>query len=186
MAARYTGTTMPLEDFRKERIKKLEVLRKAGIDPYPAVSQRTHAIADALASFDALADGKHSLVLAGRVMAKREHGGLVFLDLNDGTGVLQVLIKRDTLGDERFQLLADTLDIGDFIEVAGPLFVTKRQERTLEASSWSMLAKSLLPPPEKWHGLQDADERFRTRYLNLTFNPEVKKKFELRTRIIQE
>ncbi len=177
---------MPLEDFRKERIKKLEMLRKAGIDPYPAVSQRTHAIADALASFDALADGKHSLVLAGRVMAKREHGGLVFLDLNDGTGVFQVLIKRDTLGDERFQLLADTLDIGDFIEVAGPLFVTKRQERTLEASSWSMLAKSLLPPPEKWHGLQDADERFRKRYLDLTFNPEVKKKFELRTRIIQE
>ncbi len=176
---------MALDDFRNERLKKLEALRAAGINPYPATSERTHAIGDVLAAFDELAAG-HVLVLAGRVMARREHGGLVFLDLDDGTGTIQVLVKRDTLGDAQFQLLLDTLDIGDFIEATGTLFVTKREERTLEATSWRMLTKSLLPLPEKWHGLQDADERFRKRYLDLIFNPDVRATFEMRTRIIQE
>lgn len=182
---------MPIEDFRSERIKKLEALKKAGVDPYPGTSRRTHTIADAIAKFDALSEEKHAIVIAGRVMARREHGGLMFLDLNDGTGLpgqetMQVLAKRDKLGDEQFDRLLSAIDIGDFTEVVGTLFLTNRKERTLEAASWSILAKSLLPLPEKWHGLQDADERFRKRYLDLVFNPEVRKKFELRTKIIRE
>ncbi len=171
---------MGLEDIRNERIKKLEKLQNS----YPAESRRTHLIVDILKKFSVLAKGKKKVSLVGRLMAKREHGGSMFLDLRDATGKVQLFLKKDVLG-ESYDLALDTVDIGDFIEAEGRPFKTKRGEETIEVGGWKMLAKSLRPLPEKWHGLQDIEERFRKRYLDLLMNPEIRGRFELRSRIIR-
>ncbi len=176
---------MALDEIRKTKIKKVEELRKSGIDPYPAISGRTHSIAEALDRFDELAASKEGVVLAGRVMASRGHGGSIFFDINDGSEKMQGYAKEDVLGKDDFKLFHDFVDIGDFIEIKGNLFKTKKEESTLEVKSFKILSKALLPLPEKWHGLQDVEERFRKRYLDLLMNPEVKDKFIKRSRIIQ-
>ena len=175
---------MALEDIRKTKIEKIKELRKAGIDPYPANSERTHSVSEALDEFDELAASEKDIVLAGRMTAKREHGGSMFFDINDSTRI-QGYAKEDVLGKEDFRVFHDLVDIGDFIEIKGHLFKTKKEENTLEVKSFKILAKALLPLPEKWHGLQDVEERFRKRYLDLLMNPEVKDKFIKRSRIIQ-
>ncbi len=174
---------MPLDDIKQARLDKLNHLRKAGVDPYPAKSWYTHNVAQVVESFDTLVEEKRHAVLVGRVMAKREHGGSTFGDMYDGTGTIQVFFKQDILGDKEYQLMSDTLDIGDFIEVSGKLFLTKRGEKTLEVEKYRMLTKTLLPLPEKWHGLQDVEERLRKRYLDVLFNPKVKQAFETRAKI---
>ncbi|HZZ99460.1 MAG TPA: lysine--tRNA ligase [Candidatus Paceibacterota bacterium] len=171
---------MALEDIKNARLAKLRELRKAGIDPYPAVSHRTISVAEALERFDTLADSNEEVILSGRIMAKREHGGSAFFDINDGGTKIQAFIKEDVVGAEQFKQFQDFFDIGDFIEVAGTLFKTKKEERTVEVKHFMMLTKSLLPLPEKWHGLQDTEERFRKRYLDLIFNEDVRKKFQMR------
>lgn len=175
---------MPLGDIRSERIKKLERLQKDGLDPYPAETRRTHLIGEVLKKFGALAKSKKKISVVGRAMAKREHGGSMFLDLRDTTGQIQLFLKKDILG-EGYGLAVETLDIGDFLGVEGKLFRTKRGEETIEVGHWKMLAKSLRPLPEKWHGLQDVEERFRKRYLDLLMNPEVRVRFETRSKIIK-
>src|SRR3989344_3877609 len=169
---------MALEEIRKVKIDKVKALREAGIDPYPTVSQRTHSIKEVLNNFDILSDSKKEIVLAGRVMAKREQGGLIFFDINDG-GKIQGLSKEDVLSD-KFKLFQDFVDIGDFVEVKGALFKTKRDEKTIEVKDWKILAKALLPLPEKWHGLQDIEERLRKRYLDIIFNSDSKEIVEKR------
>lgn len=168
---------MALDEIRKTKIEKVKALRKAGIDPYPAVSKRTHSVDEALANFDELAASQREIVLAGRVMAKREHGGSVFFDFNDGSGKIQGFIKEDTVGKEKFEQFKESFDIGDFVEVKGTLFKTKAGEKTLLAVGYELLAKALLPLPEKWHGLEDIEERLRKRYLDLIMNPEEKEIF---------
>lgn len=174
---------MALEEIRNERVKKLEKLRESGIDPYPARTRRTHLIAEILNKFVAFEKTGKPVVAAGRIMAKREHGGSMFLDVRDESGKIQIYFKKDVLG-EQYDLGIDTIDIGDFIEIEGRLFKTKKEEETLEISNWVMLAKSLRPLPEKWHGLQDVEERFRKRYLDLLMNEEVRRRFELRSVLI--
>ncbi len=168
---------MPLDDIKQARLEKLDAIKQAGNNPFPAISARTHTAAEALASFDELSVSKGEVVLAGRVMAVRGHGAITFMDLQDGTGTMQVLFKNEKP--------SDFVDIGDFIEAAGTLFTTKKNEKTLEAATWKILAKSLLPLPEKWHGLVDVEERYRKRYLDLLMNPEVREKFVKRAQIIQ-
>ncbi len=177
---------MPLDDIRQVRIEKLNKLQKAGVDPYPAKSWRTHTIAQALEDFDKHAEDKDRLVLVGRVMARREHGGSTFFDLEDGSGRVQVYFKKDVVGDMEYDFLSETVDMGDFIECYGFLFKTRKEERTLEVEKYRMLSKSLLPLPEKWHGLTDVEERYRKRYLDLIFNPETRAQFKVRTKIINE
>jgi len=174
-----------IEEIRKTKIEKVKKLRKAGIDPYPAESKRTHAISKVLVDFDGLAVDKTKIVLAGRIMAMRGHGGAIFFDIDDGEGRIQAYIKQDVVGGENFERFKDLVDVGDFVEVGGFLFLTKKEEKTIEVEFYNILAKSLLPLPEKWHGLQDVEERFRKRYLDLLMNPEVKQKFIKRSRIIQ-
>ncbi len=125
---------MALEEIRNERIKKLEILRENGIDPYPAHTERVFTIAEIIKKFASLTRSKKPTITAGRIMAKREHGGSMFVDLRDETGVLQSFFKEDVLG-EFYKLAIDTLDIGDFIEVSGKPFQTKRGEKTIEAAS---------------------------------------------------
>lgn len=177
---------MALDEIRQVRLDKLNKLIKRGIDPYPAKSWRSHTIDDALDNFDQLSQEKIRLVLVGRVLAHREHGGSTFLDIEDYSGRTQIYFKKDVLGETEYNFFNETVDIGDFIEVYGFLFKTKKDERTLEVEKYRMLSKSLLPLPEKWHGLTDVEERYRKRYLDLIFNPEVRAKFKVRTKLVNE
>ena len=176
---------MPLDDIRQARLEKIDKLKKAGSNPYPGSASRTHIISKALDDFDKLAESKGNVVLTGRVMAKREHGGSTFLDIYDGTDKIQLLFKEDVVGEKEYRFFLETIDVGDFVEAGGFLFKTKREERTLEVKNYKILSKSLLPLPEKWHGLQDVEERYRKRYLDLLFNIEEKNKFKARARIIE-
>lgn len=177
---------MSLDDIRNERIRKLEILKEKGVEPYPASVKRDFSVAEALKNFSKLAKSKKPSHLVGRIMAIRGHGGAVFFDINDGSASIQAFIKKDEVGDEQFSLFHDTADIGDFVELKGNFFLTKKKEKTLKVLKWRMAAKSLRPLPEKWHGLQDIEERFRKRYLDLLVNEETKKRFVLRSKIISE
>ncbi|MFN7088675.1 MAG: lysine--tRNA ligase, partial [Candidatus Paceibacteria bacterium] len=176
---------MALDEIRKTKIEKIKKLRKAGIESYPAVSERTHSISEALLNFDDLSNSGKETILAGRVMAKREHGGSVFFDINDGSGKIQGLIKEDVVGKNEFNHFGEFIDRGDFVEVKGTLLKTKTGEKTLLAASYRLLSKALLPLPEKWHGLEDTEERLRKRYLDLVMHPEEKEIFIKKARFWQ-
>ena len=175
-----------IDEIRKARLKKLKAIENRGFLAYPGQTKRTHTGELALKDFSKLARAKKEIVLVGRIMSLRQHGGLTFAHIEDETDKIQIVFKKDRIGEKSYKFFLDNFDIGDFIETRGILFKTKKGEKTLEVQDFKILAKSLLPLPEKWHGLKDVEERFRKRYLDLIFNPEVKKKFELRTRIIQE
>ena len=175
-----------IDELRLERLKKLEILTKKGINPYPVLCDRDLSIADTLEDFSRLSKRRRTLAIAGRVMAKREHGGSVFLDCDDGTGAMQAYIKKDNIGNEAYELFKNTIDVGDFISVRGKLFSTKRREKTIEAHSWQMLAKSLRPLPDKWHGISNVEEKFRKRYLDILMSPDVLERFKIRARMLQE
>lgn len=175
-----------LDEIRNERLKKLEILKEQGINPYPVSSSREMDLSEALSQFTKLSKRKKPLTLAGRVMAMRGQGALVFVDLDDGTEKIQALFKKGDTPDDVMSLFKDTVDVGDIVEVKGSLFITKRKEKTLLAKDWTMLAKSLRPLPDKWHGLQDIEERFRRRYLDTLMSPEVRGKFIERSKIISE
>ena len=175
-----------INELREIRIKKLEAIKNSGISAYPSKNKRTHQIAAALKNFASLSRLKKEIVLVGRMMSRREHGGSLFLDIEDGTGLIQSYFRKNRLGEKGYNFFLDNFDLGDFIEIRGILFKTKKGEKTIEAITYKLLSKALLPLPEKWHGLQDVEERFRKRYLDLVFNKEIKKKFEIRSRVIQE
>ncbi|OGN34235.1 MAG: lysine--tRNA ligase [Candidatus Yanofskybacteria bacterium RIFCSPLOWO2_02_FULL_47_9b] len=176
---------MALDEIRKVKIEKLEKLRKAGIDPYPASTRRSMSVAEAVQNFDKLSEAKDEVILAGRMMARREHGGSIFFDMDDGSGRIQGFIKEDVVGAEMFERFRDLFDTGDIIEVAGHLFKTKKEERTVEVKHCVILSKALLPLPEKWHGLTDVEERFRKRYLDLALNEDIRQTFKTRAVVIK-
>lgn len=169
-----------LKDLRENRIKKLKALEEQGVSPYPAKTKRTHTIGDVLRDFAKLKKAGRKVTVAGRLMAQRGHGGAMFFDLQDGTGKIQVLFRKNKVGPKAFKLFKDYFDIGDFVEVGGVVTKTKTGEKTIESTGIRMLTKSLLPLPEKWHGLKDEEERLRKRYLDIIFNPEVKEMIEKR------
>jgi len=175
-----------IEEIRTDRKRKLELLKEKGMNPYPTRTKRSLSIADALVSFAKLARANKKITLAGRVMAIRGQGALVFFNLRDGDAMIQGFLKRDELSEDLLTLFQDTIDIGDFVECTGTLFVTKRKEKTILVKNWAILAKSLRPLPDKWHGLQDVEERFRKRYLDMLMSAEVRERFILRSRIITE
>jgi lysyl-tRNA synthetase class 2 len=163
-----------IDELRKIRVEKLKKLEQAGILAYPAKTQRTNTIEEALKSFSKIFGKLGTIVLVGRIIAKREHGKMVFLNIEDGTGKIQVLIKEDMVGSSGFKLFSEHFDIGDFVEIKGKLFKTKKGEKTIQTENYKMLAKALLPLPEKWHGLCDTEECLRKRYLDILSNPEIK------------
>lgn len=175
---------MAIEDIRKVRLEKLEKIKAKGIDPYPAESHKTHYINEAISDFDNLQKNETKITIAGRVMSLRGQGAIIFSDIFDGTGKFQALFKRDEMSEKDFDFWNEVIDMGDFVEVTGKVFVTKRGERTLQVESWNILSKSLLPLPEKWHGLQDTDERFRKRYLDTLMDENVRNRFVVRSKII--
>ncbi|MEX0913040.1 MAG: lysine--tRNA ligase [Candidatus Paceibacterota bacterium] len=166
-----------LEEIRQDRIKKRELLRGAGMDPYPASSKRTHELKVALANFEELSEEETGVTLAGRVLSIRRHGGSAFADIDDGTARIQIFFSRDIIGKRLFDLLNDTIDPGDFIEAAGTLFYTKRGAEALTASDWRVLTKSLQAVPSEHFGIKDEDERYRKSYLDLLLDPERRELF---------
>ena len=174
-----------IQEIRKGRIKKADHLKKIGELAYPASSKRTHEIATLQKEFASLAKTEKEVTAVGRIRSIREHGGSTFLHIEDATGQMQAYLKKDGVGEKAYQEFLKTFDVGDFAQVRGVLFLTKRGEKTIQVSSVKMLAKSLLPLPGKWHGLKDEEERYRKRYLDLIFNKEVKEKFEKRTLILK-
>ncbi|MFA4831118.1 MAG: amino acid--tRNA ligase-related protein, partial [Patescibacteria group bacterium] len=158
-----------INDEREIRLKKLIELRAVGIDPYPAKSERTRTLAEA---FTVKTGG--SVKVAGRIMSKREMGKIIFCHLQDESALMQIVFKQDELGEDRYRLFEKKIDWADIIEVAGERFATKAGEESILVKAWKLLAKTLLPLPDKFHGLQDEELRFRKRYLDLIMNPEVK------------
>jgi lysyl-tRNA synthetase class 2 len=158
---------------REDRLKKLNELRSAGINPYPARCGKDHSAAQTLENFEALEASGASVRLAGRLRALRGHGNLTFAQLQDGSGQIQLAFSKKELTDpESYKTLDKYIDMGDFVEVAGPVFVTHKGEKSVMVKEWKLLAKALLPLPEKWHGLKDEEDRFRKRYLDLLLNDE--------------
>ncbi|PIV38719.1 MAG: lysine--tRNA ligase, partial [Candidatus Portnoybacteria bacterium CG02_land_8_20_14_3_00_45_8] len=177
---------MSLEKIREDRLEKLNNLKAAGIDVYPAKATRQRQlIGAALENFDDWARQKKEICLIGRLRLIRVHGGSTFANLEDISGQIQIYFKEDQLGKKDYALLIDNFDMGDFVEVAGELFQTQKGERTLLVKKYRMLAKALSQLPDKWHGLQDVEERFRRRYLDLLMNKETKVRFKTRSEIIK-
>ena len=164
-----------LEELRETRIKKLQLLKDAGMNPYPAKVPKTHTLKDLRDNFEKI--GTEKVDVAGRVMAIRGQGAILFVVLNDGTDKFQTVFKKDTIEESLFDLFVNAVDIGDFISVNGTLFTTDRGEKSVLVSSWTIATKSLLPLPEKWHGITDEDERLRKRYLDLLMDQEKKDLF---------
>lgn len=172
-----------LEELRQERLSKLTKLKRVGLEPFPIESRVALPLAQVRKNFSALLK-RRNLRLAGRVMALRQQGAVIFFDFADGTGRLQGLFKQGEINAKELELFLETVDLGDFVAVEGHLFLTKTQEKTICVKKWFMLAKSLRPLPEKWHGLKDVEERFRRRYLDTLMSPAVKGRFILRSRLV--
>lgn len=175
-----------LEEIKKVRVAKSENLRQAGVDLYPATVKKTHSAAEVHGFFDTLASAVEPIFLCGRVRAIRSHGGSAFLDIEDETGQVQIFLREDRLGADTYKLFQENTDLGDFVEVSGRLFKTKKDEKTLECDTFRVIAKALRPIPEEWYGLKDTEERLRHRYLDLILNKGVKEVFRNRSRLLAD
>ena len=175
-----------LDDIIKERIKKLRELQKLGVNPYPEKVNRQFTIGEVLNHFTSWSKTKKKISLVGRIWSIRGHGGVMFCDIQDETGKLQLVLKTDILTGEKMKFFEKYFDIGDFLCSQGTLFITQKGEKSLLVNKFTLLTKSLRPLPKAWFGLEDAEERFRRRYLDLLENEEVKKRFTLRSKIITE
>ena len=166
-----------LEEIRNIRLQKLAKLRSLGIDPYPSKYSRVSISVSS-------ARQKHgkSVSIVGRLWRWRQHGQVIFADLRDASGEIQLMFAKNKLAD-KFDLL-QYFDVGDFLGVSGEIITTQAGEITIDIAYFELLAKTLRPIPNEWDGLKDVEERYRKKYLDLLLNSEIKTKFELRTKII--
>ncbi|OGP69067.1 MAG: lysine--tRNA ligase [Deltaproteobacteria bacterium RBG_13_53_10] len=176
-------------DLLQQRIKKLEALKREGIDPFPNDFKATHTSSGIHETYGSLSDEElkshqETLSLSGRIMAIRNFGKASFVQIQDRKGRIQAYLQRNLIGDKAFQILKK-VDIGDFVGVEGKIFRTRTGELTIHVEGFRLLVKSLHPLPEKWHGLTDVEIRYRHRYLDLVANPKVKETFMTRVRAIQ-
>ncbi|HHT09617.1 MAG TPA: lysine--tRNA ligase [Atribacter sp.] len=169
----------------EEQTKKLQELRNLGIDPYGVPFPEKHSIQDIRSHPEKFLDQDVLLRIAGRIMAIRRHGKAIFADVQDRLGRIQIYVKKDTIGDDSFGIFK-SLDVGDVIGLEGKLFKTHSGELTIVVENFSLLSKCLHPLPEKWHGLREVEVRYRKRYLDLIMNPEVRKVFQTRSRVLSE
>lgn len=166
-----------LAEIRAERERKRDILIAKGMPPYASDTNRNQKIQFIAENFEDLSDDETEVIVAGRVLSLRKHGGSAFLDLTDGTEKMQIFFSKDAVGTKLFDLLDETVDAGDFIEVTGVPFLTKRGAEAIGASAWRMLTKSLQPIPTEHFGIKDEDERYRKRYLDMLLNPELREIF---------
>ena len=171
-----------LKEQREQRLKNLESLEERGFEPYPYSYQATHHAADLQAKYGGAEPGdefEEVVTIAGRAMTVRMMGKASFVTLQDASGRIQAYFQKDAL--ERYNALKK-IDLGDWLEVTGPLFITKTGELTVRATDFRPLVKSLRPLPDKYHGLADKEQRYRQRHLDLMVNPEVRRAFVLRSK----
>ena len=179
--------TSRIDRIGQQRREKLDRIRARGINPYPPRYKRTHTTQQAIALLRQKEEGlteQEEVSVAGRIMARRKMGKISFLDIQDGEGRLQLLFRSKDQFDEEQGELFEVLDIGDIIGVKGNMLRTKSGEPTVGVTDFTLLAKSLQPLPEKWHGLSDVDKRYRQRYLDLITNAETKRVFQIRSQVI--
>lgn len=177
----------PLSELQRVRLDKVRAFRSAGFEPYPPRSSRTHTAAEAIDLFESdegNADVVHTVTVAGRITAIRHMGKTVFAQLRDGTGTIQLYLRKDELGEEPFAEFLRLFDLGDWVQATGPLFRTKTGEISVRSGPVTMLAKALNAPPDKYHGLQDIELRYRQRYADLIANVEVRRIFEIRSMLV--
>ncbi len=163
------------EDILRTKLEKLENIRKAGLDPYPEKTERTMTNAEALERFDKL--GVSEIYLVGRIKSFRPMGNAAFAHIEDGSGKIQIFLGKKNMPGDEYKLFIKTVEIGDFVQVAGKLFKTKQDEKTLEVSGWKMLGKNIRPIPTEYYGLKDTEELLRKRYLDLMMNEETREIF---------
>jgi len=177
-----------LKHIAQQRLDKLEKIRGQGINPYPRSYHRSHTTQEAVTLYQQTESSPNDIPspefsLAGRITAIRFIGKIAFFDIRDGSGKIQAFFSHDIVGNDKYEFLHE-IDIGDIIGVTGKLFRTKAGEISIEVKDFTLLAKSLQPLPEKWHGLVDVEKRYRQRYLDLISNEEIKPIFRLRSQVI--
>ncbi len=175
------------EEIVRERIKKIDELKKKKIEIYPYRFDKENYCSELQEKYNFLKPEKETddkVKIAGRILSKRDMGGISFATLLDSTGKIQIVVQDKKTPEKEIELFSKFIDMGDFIGVEGTVFRTKRGELSILVKRTELLSKSILPLPEKWHGLQDKEERYRKRYLDLIMNPDVKKIFEIREKII--
>lgn len=176
-----------IEELRIARLNKINKLKEAGMNPYPSSVLRDYSIGKLKESFSDLEEGSQVkyISIAGRVMVVRGQGSILFIVLQDGSDKFQAVLKKDSLPEKVFNLFIDTVDNGDIISVTGSLFTTQRGEQSILIKDWQMATKALLPLPDKWHGLQDQEEIYRKRYLDMIMDEKVFERFILKSKIIK-
>lgn len=168
MAHDQSFPVLNINDEREIRIKKLENIKMAGINPYPSKTERLYTLHTALSMKEGI-----EVSVAGRIMTKREMGKIVFCHLQDQSDKIQIVIKQDILGNDSFSLFEKFVDAADIISVKGERFITQKGEQSILVKEWKLLTKALLPLPDKFHGLQDEEQRLRKRYLEMIMDPAV-------------
>ena len=169
-----------INDERSVRLSKIKELENRGIACFPARVKRQHTLAEALVSAEAAL-----CFVVGRLMTKRDMGKLAFAHIQDESGKMQIAFKKDDIGVEQYDLFSKLIDTGDILQVTGEKFITHKGEPSLLVKEWKLLAKAVLPLPDKFHGLQDEEVRYRKRYLDFLTNPDQKEKILVRARMLQ-
>jgi len=172
-----------LNEQEQQRYQKMLRLRERGVEPYPLRAVRTHTAREAIDAFTR-GEAAQGVKLAGRLVSLRDMGKLTFGHLQDGSAKIQLMVRKDVVGAEAYAMLLKDFDLGDFIGAEGDVIKTKTGEITLQVARFELLAKTLSPLPEKWHGLKDTETRYRQRYLDLLSNEEARKIFVARSRIV--
>ncbi len=171
----------PIENLREVRLEKVKQLKELGVDPYPADWDRLEErVKNKEVSSMSLGA---EVVVAGRIRGWREHGSIIFADLEDESGQIQLVFKEENFEEKDWEIL-QLFDMGDFLGAEGKLFETNAGQLSIETAGFKLLTKSVRPLPSKWHGLKNVEERYRKRYLDLLMNPEVKEVFEKRTQLL--
>jgi len=171
-----------------QRLQKARAIRELGHALYPTRFERSHALGEIVAehagrTLEELEALGAAVRVAGRVLTRRGHGKASFATIGDGETKLQIYVRQDVVGEQGYRLF-DLVDLGDFLGIEGRLMRTRKGELSVEARALTLLSKALLPPPEKWHGLVDVEARYRQRYLDLAANPEVRRAFVARSRLV--
>ncbi len=171
------------EDLRRQMEAKLRDLRERGLEPYGHSFQASHSCAEVIEAAAALEEQRTEVSVRGRLVSRRGHGKATFAHIADRSGRLQLYLKQDNLGGERYAV-TKLLDVGDIVGAGGTVFRTRTGETTLAVESFTVLAKAVRPLPEKWHGLRDMETRARQRYLDLIANEEARRTAEARSRLV--
>ena len=176
-----------LSDLQRVRLDKVREFRDGGVEPYPGPTQRTHTTAEAIDIFESdegEGAAEHTVSVGGRIAAIRHMGKTIFVQLRDGHGTVQLYLRKDEMGEERFAEFLHLFDMGDWVQASGSLFRTKTGEISVRSTDVAMLSKALNAPPDKFHGLQDIEIRYRQRYADLIANAEVRRVFEIRSKLV--